>query len=400
MRYVFCDLSGILRGVRHWGEGHPSVNKCLLALNILDQGLSDNGLDKTGIVFLNPDVNRENVDFLFSTLQEKNGSFSPICTRSFLKRQLSEAEKRGLTFTSRFCPEFIIGHGEGADFRPLDRGVIMSLESMHAGHLFITTLLEALAKIGVSVDSYRPGFGAGQHSFSLKAEEPLRSVDNYLLFKETAKELAVKNGLSLTFAPKRSVDEAGNDCTLSLKVLSDGDEDEIKNLNATFAAGIHSHIKALCALLNPSVNSYRRLKPGSFSIGFSGWGRDNFVAAISLDSVKEMIDLRLVDCSANPYLALGATLCAGMDGLNKSMKLPAPLTVNPLEMSEEDCFSAGVERLPVNLNEALTELETDLVLMKALGTELANAYIVIKTSEAMAQEGDPAYEFSLHRQRY
>ena len=82
------------------------------------------------------------------------------------------------------------------------------------------------------------------------------------------------------------------------------------------------------------------------------------------------------------------------------MKLPAPLTVNPLEMSEEDCFSAGVERLPVNLNEALTELETDLVLMKALGTELANAYIVIKTSEAMAQEGDPAYEFSLHRQRY
>lgn len=366
----------------------------------MDQGLSDNGLDKTGTVFLSPDGTRENTEYLFSTLQEKNGSFSPICTRSFLKRQLSDAEKRGLTFTSRFCPEFIIGSGEGADFRPLDRGVVMSLESMHAGHLFISTLLESLAKNAVSVESYRPGFGAGQHSFCLTADEPLRAVDNYLLFKETAKELAVKNGLSLTFAPKRSVDEVGNDCTLSLKVLGSGADDETKSCNEIFAAGIHAHIKALCALLNPSVNSYRRLKPGSFSIGFSGWGRDNLAAAISLDSVQDMIDLRLVDCSANPYLALGATICAGMDGLNKSMTLPAPLMVNPLEMSEEDCFRAGVERLPVNLNEALTELETDLVLMKALGAQLANAYIVIKTSEAMAQEGDPAYEFSLHRQRY
>lgn len=379
-----------------------------MALNILDQGLTDNGLDKCGIVFLKPD--EERADFLFSALQEKDGSFSPVCSRSFLKRQLAEAEKRGLKLTSRFCPEFIVGTGEGPEFKPIDRGAIMSLESMHAGHSFIAALLEELAKNAVLVDSYRPGFGAGQQMFALALEEPLRSVDNYLLFKEIAKELSIKKGLSLTFAPKRSVEEVGNNCTLSLKIVRTSnthiDNEPTASKPAAseqpqvFAAGLHAHIKALCALLNPSVNSYRRLKPGSFSIGFSGWGNENIFAAVSLDAINDTIDLNTLDCTANPYLALGAALCAGLDGLGKAMKLPLPLTMNPLEMSEEECSSAGVERLPANLNEALTELETDLVLMKALGAELANAYILIKTSEALAQEGDPAYEFLLHRQRY
>lgn len=405
MRYVFCDLSGIVRGVYHWGRGRPAVNKGLLALNILDQGLTDNGLDKCGIVFLQPDEISSRADFLFSSLQGKDGSFSPVCSRSFLKRQLAEAEKRGLILASRFCPEFIVGTGEGPEFKPLDRGAIMSLESMHAGHSFISALLEELAKNAVSVESYRPGFGAGQHMFALALEEPLKAVDNYLVFKEIAKELSIKKGLSLTFAPKRSVEEVGNNCTLSLKIVRDSNtridnEPPAGELSQVFAAGVHTHIKALCALLNPSVNSYRRLKPGSFSIGFSGWGNDNIFAAVSIDAVYDTIDLNTLDCTANPYLALGAAICAGLDGLGKAMKLPLPLTINPLEMSEDECFSAGVERLPANLNEALTELETDLVLMKALGAELANAYIVIKTSEALAQEGDPAYEFLLHRQRY
>lgn len=395
MRYVFCDLSGIVRGVYHWGHGRPAVNKGLLALNILDQGLTDNGLDKCGIVFLKPEDERAN--FLFSSLQEKDGSFSAVCSRSFLKRQLAEAEKKGLTLTTRFCPEFIVGTGDGVDFRPLDRGAIMSLESMHAGHSFISALLEELAENAVLVETCRPGFGAGQHMFALALDEPQKSVDNYLVFKEIAKELSIKKGLSLTFAPKRSVEEVGNSCTLSINLSSQTSGNDQSQI---FAAGVHAHIKALCALLNPSVNSYRRLKPGSYSIGFSGWGNDNIFAAVSLNAQNSTIDVNTLDCSANPYLALGAAVCAGLDGLSKAMKLPLPLTINPLEMSEDECISAGVERLPANLNEALTELETDLVLMKALGAELANAYIVVKTSEALAQEGDPAYEFLLHRQRY
>ncbi|MCA0312253.1 MAG: glutamine synthetase family protein [Candidatus Melainabacteria bacterium] len=438
VRFYFCDSSGILRGKVSSLKTLPErlvsgigVVKGSMAQNLLDQLQTDTGLGAVGEVRLMPDTNSftalpytQASAAMFCRMEELSGQAWSHCSRSFLERQVEEARKMGFSVKAAFEPEFIVGEQKDGEFRHIDKGLCFSSESMDMADGFITEVVRLLTLQGLDLEQYYPELGPGQHELSIAPASPLSACDRYLLLKETVKACAASRGLHATFTPKRSVEEAGNGCHLHLSLYdesgrvnqffhSEAGKDSASGqsgLSKTamhFIAGVHSHLKALVSLTCPSVNSYKRLRPHSWSSAFTAWGYENREAAIRVPSVyrgresdSTNIEIKCVDSTANPYLALGAILACGLDGIKRLALPPAPVEVDPADLDDAGQKFHGVEPLPRSLNEALTELEADLFLMNTLGKELANTYIIVKTSEAAAFEDDPAFSDSVHRARY
>ncbi len=163
-----------------------------------------------------------------------------------------------------------------------------------------------------------------------------------------------------------------------------------------------AHLPGLVALTCGTVNSYRRLAPQMWSGAYLCYGPDNREAAVricspigSLGSVN--LELKPIDSTGNPYLALGAFIYAGIDGIRRSLDAGEPLLVDPAVLDPAERERLSVTRLPSNLGVALDALEADSYLMSALGPLRSTAYLAVKRSEAEHFRGhDVEYECRQH----
>ncbi len=158
-----------------------------------------------------------------------------------------------------------------------------------------------------------------------------------------------------------------------------------------FIGGLLAHLPALLALTCGSVNSYRRLAPQMWSSAYTVYGMDNREAAVRIcspmsDNLAKSVNLELKpsDSTANPYLALGAVIHAGLDGIRRKLDPGEAVNVDPAVLSDEERLARGAHRLPDSLGAALDALEADTVLMGSLGDLRGRAYLAVKRSEAAA----------------
>ncbi len=428
VRFLYCDTSSMIRGkatslstLKDRLSTGIGLVKGMMAMNMLDQMQPDTGLGATGEVRLIPDL------ATFSVLPYVDATASVICDliqldktpwnlcpRSFLKAQIETARSMGVVIQAAFEPEFSLGTDADGQFKPIDRSLCFSTEGMNRGARFINRFAECLERQGLKVEQYYPELGAGQHELSIAHADALKACDRHIMYRETLKGVAQEMGWEASLAPKPFKDQAGNGCHLHLscwdvnqeKNLFQGDS-QMSEFGKQFVAGILLHLPALVSLTCPSVNSYRRLKPGSWSSAYVCWGYENREAAVRVPTVywgkeKEStnIEIKCVDSSCNPYLAMAAVIACGLDGVRKSMKPPVAVTVDPQTMTEEERIKQGITRLPTTLHEALVELETDVYLMQALGNDMANTFISVKTSEVSAFAHDADFETSYHRARF
>ena len=168
------------------------------------------------------------------------------------------------------------------------------------------------------------------------------------------------------------------------------------------------HLPGLCALTAPSFNSYHRLVPQYWAGAFRCWGHDNREAPVRVASpfrgaeeASTNAELKASDASCNPYLALGALIAAGLDGLERGLEPPESVEVDPATLSDEERAARGVERMPATQAEALDALSDDGLLLGALGTELADSYLAVRRSEwEFYSAGDPTSEQQGHFEKY
>ena len=172
-----------------------------------------------------------------------------------------------------------------------------------------------------------------------------------------------------------------------------------------FIGGLLAHLPALVALTCASVNSYRRLAPQMWASAYTCYGMDNREAAIRICSPLRgdpgssvNLELKPSDSSANPYLALGGFIYAGLDGIRGKLDPGEAMNVDPATLSEAERAVSGAHRLPASLAAALDALSTDTMLMDALGPLRSSAYLAVKRSEAahFAHSTDPYYECFHH----
>jgi glutamine synthetase len=347
------------------------------------------------------------------------------CARTYLKQAIADLASEGYAATAAFEPEFTLGRREtdpagGPDrLVPIDDSLCYSATGFHLAHDYTQALLAALEGQGLRVEHYYPELGHGQQEMSIRHGPALRAADSHVLYRETVRGVAFRRGLWASLAPKPIPDQAGNGAHLHLSLrdagpggepgdepvfYDAGDQYELSRTGYHFIGGLLAHLPALTALTCGSVNSYRRLAPQMWSSAYTIYGMDNREAAIRICSpmrddpaASVNLELKPSDSSANPYLALGACLHAGLDGMRRKLDPGDAVNVDPALLPDAERLARGARRLPASLDEALDCLEADDLLMESLGDLRSRAYLAVKRSEAAAFAGaDPAYECFEH----
>ena len=232
--------------------------------------------------------------------------------------------------------------------------------------------------------------------------------------------MAYRHGMYATFAPKPFPDQAGNgnhihfsgwDTDERINLFYDAeDEQSLSDLAYYFIGGVMEHLPALVAMTCPSMNSYRRLSPGSWSTAFTCYGPDNREAALRIPSnfwgaemASTNLEFRPSDSSANPYIALGGLIAAGLDGIEREL-MPSEdqkVEVDPTDLTEQELADRGIRRLPTTLKQATQELEQDSLLIEAMGDLLARSYLAIRRADwdIFSRENDD-FEIRNHFYKY
>ncbi len=159
---------------------------------------------------------------------------------------------------------------------------------------------------------------------------------------------------------------------------------ELSDTARQFLAGILDHAKAFTAIVNPTVNSYKRLVPGYEApvyIAWSGRNRSPLIRVPQSRGMSTRVELRSVDPSANPYLAMAVLLKAGLDGVKNKMEAPVPINRNIYVMSEKDRYENGIYDLPGTLHEALGYLAKDNTIKAGLGDHIYENFVNAKKIE-------------------
>jgi glutamine synthetase len=349
-------------------------------------------------------------------LVELSGEPAPQCPRSFLKRVAARLEERAGTLEAAFENEFSLATVENGAYVPVDSSLCFSTIGLTASQEYADALVEALESQGIVLEQYYAELGHGQQELSTGHAPAVRAADEQVLVREAIRGVASSFGLVASLAPKPWPDNAGNGGHVHFSVWKDGRNafhdpaapDALSATARSFLAGVLEHLPGLCGLTAPSFNSYHRIVPQYWAGAFTCWGHDNREAPLRVPSLfrgaeeaSTNVELKAADSSANPYLALGGLIAAGLDGLERGLEPPEPVEVDPATIPEDERESRGIRRLPETQEQALDALEADPLLMDALGPVLATSYVAVRRSEWEAYSaGDEAFEQQGHFAKY
>jgi len=430
VRLLWCGNDGTVRAkssARHGLERRLAsgigLTVALQAMNALDHLQPVEGMGPVGEIRLLPDLDTfrvlpyaPNVGAVLTDHVGLDGEPAPVCQRSFLKRLESRLAERGLTLRASFENEFSLARVVDGQFVPLDSGLCFSTISATAAQDYVDELAAALDAQAIPLEQYYSELGHGQHEISTGHAPALRAADEQLLVRETIRAVATKHWLVASLAPKPWPENAGNGSHVHFSLWEgarnrfyDGSRaDGLSPEARSFIAGVLAHLPGLCGLAAPSFNSYHRLIPQYWAGAFTCWGFDNREAPVRVASVfrgaeeaSTNAELKACDATCNPYLALGGLIAAGLDGLERGLEPPEPLSVDPATIPEDERERRGIVRLPATQAEALDALEGDSVLCAALGPTLLGSYLAVRRSEwAAYSAGDAAFEQQGHFEKY
>jgi glutamine synthetase len=347
-----------------------------------------------------------------------DGEPAAVCQRTFLKRMEEQLAARDMRLEVAFENEFSLATRVDGQYVPIDSGLCFSTISATAAQDYVDDLAAALDEQRIGLEQYYSELGHGQHEISTPHAPALRAADEQLLVRETIRGVAARHGLVASLAPKPWPENAGNGCHIHFS-LWDVDAkwnrfhdasapDRLSREARSFIAGVLDHLPGLCGLTAPSFNSYHRIIPQYWAGAFVCWGHDNREAPVRVPSVfwgmeeaSTNAELKAADASANPYLAVGGLIAAGLDGFERALEPPEPVEVDPATIDEEEREQRGIVRLPATQEAALDALEADDVLTGALGPVLAESYLAVRRSEwAAYSAGDEAFEQQGHFSKY
>ncbi|WP_217556334.1 glutamine synthetase family protein [Streptomyces sp. GbtcB6] len=349
----------------------------------------------------------------------QEGDPHPGCSRTFLRRIVTSAEDRhGVTFRAGVEIEWVLGRAAAPadEFVPATSGPAYGAARQIELSDYAADLLGALEKQEVPVAQFHPEYAPGQFELSTGALDPVAAADQSVLVRQTIRAVSQKHGLRASFAPAVAERGVGNGGHLHLSLWRHG-----VNLHAggdrrygmtaaaeSFISGLLTHLPALTAVTAPSPASYLRLKPSQWAGVFTAWGRETRETGVRVitgtaghQSQDANLELKPVDLAANPYLALGCAIAAGLDGLASAASLPEEVTDDPARLIPDEAVARGVRRLPTSLPQAVEEFRADEVLRTALGPVLADAVIAVREGETGAVAGlDDAGVAAAYRWKY
>lgn len=410
IRIEFLDYSGITRARTIRKEHIASAMKSGVNFStaIMDFTMFDTYVpnplygSNDGDFFAIPDPStfvilphRRKTARMFCDLVDENGNPWEGCPRGVLKKLLKETEELlgGKLFMVYEQEAYLMKENEEGNFIPADNSACFSSDGLDIQEEFVQDFIETMGKMGVETEQMSSEYGPGQVEINLKYDECLKATDDQVTFKQLFKHLARDKGMIGTLAPKPFNDLAGSGLHVHMS-LFDGKTNLFKDVNDQrglelsetayhFIGGILHHAKALTAIGAPTMNSYKRMVPGSWAPAHVCYGAANRSVLVRvLEPRRERrFEFRGADGTCNPYLLSAALIAAGLHGVRQRMDPGEPLEKDAGTLNDQELEALGVEWVPRDLKEALAHLANDTILADTLGRPIWEEFIKVKTEE-------------------
>lgn len=405
LRLAFTDINGTMKNV----EVPTSQLDKVLANEIRFDGSSIDGfvrIEESDMV-LYPDLSTwmvlpwqdgtsGRIGRLTCSVHKVDGTPFEGDPRNNLKRILNEMKSMGYTdFEIGFEAEFYLfklDENGGWTTNVCDHASYFDMTDSDEGAKCRREIVETLEGMDFEVEAAHHEVGNGQQEIDFKFDDALTTADRVQTFKMVVRTVAKKHGLCATFMAKPLEGEAGNGMHTNMSIFKDkrnifydaNGKYGLSNEALYFLNGILEHARAITAIGNPTVNSYKRLIPGYEAPVYIAWANKNRSPLVRIPAAEEVttrLELRSADPTANPYLLLAATLKAGLNGIKEAKMPMEPVTSNVFEMSEEKRKELGIKPLPSTLHNAIKAFKADKLIQEALGEHLTKSFIDSKELE-------------------
>lgn len=385
IRLQFVDVMGNLKNIAVTPEHMEKVIDDKYAFD--GSALFDDLYDPEEKLYLRPDLDtfvilpwrpqQGRVGKFICDVCYKDGRPYEKSPRAILKKVCDRAKEEGYTFMIDPECEFFLFHTD-------DNGAPTTITHEKAGYLDVgpsdfgenarRDMVLTLEEMGFEIESSHHEKSPAQHEIDFTQGEALETADSLVTFKFAIRSIAKRFGLYATFMPKPRTDMAGSGMHLNIslykddKNIFDGSNDEFSEVADNFVAGILEHVAAMCAVTNPTVNSYKRiLAPfeNNSKLMADNKKEKTLIKYHNLYG-ENKIELEFPDSSANPYLAIAVTIAAGLDGIKKQSKTN---------------IANNTGSLPGTLKDAVLLLEKDSLMREVLGDDLMKIYVALKNAE-------------------
>lgn len=315
--------------------------------------------------------------------------------RYILKKAINKAKDMG--YIMNVGPEcefflFEVDNDGNPTLKTNDKGSYFDLGPIDLGENARRDMTLALEDMGFEIETSHHEVAAGQNEIDFKYADALVTADNIATFKYVVKSIAQRHGLYATFMPKPLHGVNGSGMHINISLIKDGknafhnEEDELglSSVAYNFIAGVLKHIKEICPITNPLVNSYKRLVPDYEAPVYITWSAKNRSPLIRVPSAREdgtRIELRSPDPSSNPYLVLACLLLAGLEGIKYNLEPPKCVDKNIFDLNREERKRENIESLPESLHEAVAYMQKSDLVKEALGKNTFEYYIRAKEVE-------------------
>jgi glutamine synthetase len=418
LRLMFTDIMGAIKNV----EVPESQFQKALDGEIMFDGSSIEGFTRIeeSDMLLKPDLDtfvvfpwadeRGTVAGLICDVYNPDETPFEGCPRMALRRVMAHAKKMG--FTANFGPElefFLFQRDEDGNptTQTHDAGGYFDLLPVDRGEECRRDITNALEAMGYNVEAAHHEVAPGQHEIDFRYADVLSTADRAAVFRLVVKKYARDHQLHATFMPKPIFGENGSGMHVHQSLFrgtknafyAKSKEHELSDTMLHYVGGLLRHARAICAISNPLVNSYKRLVPGyeaPVNVAWSYRNRSPLVRVPARRGVGTRCELRMPDPSCNPYLAFAAMLSAGLDGIENKIDPGPSVDRNIFEMSHREKRRLKIDQLPANLHEAVTFLRKDKVLHEALGEHIADQFCDAKDAE-WSQYISTVHEWELER---
>lgn len=391
IRLAFCDLFGRQRNISILPE---QLERAFQGSITIDPSPIE-GFDTAAEsdLYLIPDPSTLNVlpwrpshgrvIRFFCKILGENGEPFVLDSRSVLKKAIAACHDKNLSCNIGTQCEFYLfkadenGKSTG---EPLDDAGYMDIAPAERGENIRREICLMLEAIDIQPESSHHEKGPGQNEIDFKYSDALSAADNYMTFKATVSTVAAQNGLSASFAPKPIEGQCGNGLHINMSLSRDGMNMSGSDESNSFVAGIMDHICEISAFLNPLPSSYKRLGEMNAPtyVSWSSRNRGQLVRIPNYTGEAARFELRSPDPMINPYLAFALLIYAGLDGIERKLKLPKPVDV---DLSKADASVTGkMQRLPTSLKEAAELCRSSKFVKKVLPAEVIEAYVFRNSS--------------------
>ncbi len=315
--------------------------------------------------------------------------------RQCLKRVTARAAEMGYLMNAGVEAEFFLfqrDHNGDPTIETHDAGGYFDLTPVDLGERARRMIVTNLEAMGLEIEAAHHEVAPGQHEIDFKYGEALRTADDLMTFKFVVRNAAHAHGLHATFMPKPIFGQNGSGMHTHQSLFADGEnaffdpdgEHQLSELMLHYIGGLKKHARAIAAITNPTVNSFKRLVPGyeaPVSIAWSQRNRSPLIRIPDRRGIGTRLEFRMPDPSCNPYLALAVQLAAGLDGIENRIDPGPPLDTNVWRLSDEERERIGLQTLPANLGEAVAELEANETIRGALGEHIFSHFVEAKKAE-------------------